>query len=178
MVFRKMRAIARRTAGARDAGLHVDHDALRFIEQAGFCERQEREECRRGIAARIGHERGIAYVVPVAQSGRTPRRPAARPSPGTTGTRGRIANPKRARQVDDPHAGADQRRRQLGGRAFRHGQERESTSEARRAGLSGSTFPSQTLASRGRGRAAESALDDIAISSRTCGCRARSARSS
>jgi hypothetical protein len=50
-----------------------------------------------------------------------------------------------------------------------------STSDASREVFSGSTCPSHKRASRGSGRAAESALDDIAVVSFTPGWRAISA---
>ena len=179
MILRKMGAIARRSAGARDARLRVDHDVLRVIEQPGFRERHEREECRRWIAARIGHERGIAHVVPEYSV-----KPYVAPA-GSALVAGyhweraassRILNaPDRSiTRTPAVTSGGASSAAALSGTA----RNATSTSEARRAGLSGSTWPSQILASRGSGRAAESALDDIAISSRTCGCRDSSAKSS
>ena len=127
VVLGEVRAVARRAAGARDAGLRVDDHAAHRVEQAGLDERQEREQRGGRIAARVGDERRAADVVAIVL-GQTVRgagrqRPASR---GYQRARARIIpNAERAREIDDADAGVDERRRQLGGRVLGHREKHE-----------------------------------------------------
>ena len=124
VVLAEMRPIARRLAGAGNAGLGVDDDGA--VEQAGGGQRLEREQRRRRIAAGARHEPGAANRVgmplrqPVDHSGRQRggRRIPALPI-------GVAADAEGAREIDHATVALEQRRADVRGRRLRQRQKHD-----------------------------------------------------
>ena len=116
MDLREVCPLGRRLAGARHTRLGVDDDVGVRQEQARLHERRQRQERRGRVAAGIRHELGPRHgaALPLGEAVGDARghivrlRVPARAEPG-------VAQAERAGQVDDAHARADERRRQLGG---------------------------------------------------------------
>jgi hypothetical protein len=119
-----VRAVGRRFARAGNSGLRVDDD--RPLQQSGRGERLEREQRRRGIAARTRDETSPPDRVAMPLGDAVDHAFRERRGRGIELlARGGVAQSKRARQVDHAHAAGDERRAGVGRRRLGKRQERD-----------------------------------------------------
>ena len=122
MVLGEVRPLRRRLAGAGDARLGIDDDVAG--DETGGEQRPQRQQRRRRVAARTGHERGLTNLVAVVlgeavdRAGRPPVRVRI-PALAVVG----VVQAEGAGEIEDANAGRRQRRTHFGRRRFGNGEE-------------------------------------------------------
>ena len=124
MALREVRALRRPLAGPRDAGLGVDDDVAVVVEEAGVAQRAQGEQRRRRVAPRAGHEACVRQRLPVVLGEAVDHRLVDVRRRGIpVAALGRVPQPERAGEVEDPDAAGDEVGADLGRDRVRQGQE-------------------------------------------------------